>query len=85
MTLGQVKNELKNRGLRQDFILYLDSVVNHRNHMAHAFLADMVITRSVANFSDRKAYGPLWRATYELEQIIVLYDWCEENNGCSGS
>jgi len=35
----------------------------------------------MANFSERKLYGNLFRAIYELEQIIIFYDWCEENNG----
>ena len=79
-TLGRVKNELRDKGLRPDFIAFLESVVEHRNYIAHEFLANNAITRSIANFSDQKLYGNLFRATYELEQIIILYDWCEENN-----
>lgn len=80
-TLGRVKNELKDRGLRPDFIDFLHSLVEHRNYIAHELLANNAITQSMENFSDRKLYGALFRATYELEQIIILYDWCEENNG----
>ena len=80
-TLGKTKNELKSKGLRPDFITLLESVVSYRNDMAHEFLANNVITRSIANFSERKLYGDLFRAIYELEQIIILYDWCEEHNG----
>lgn len=80
-TLGKTKDELKNRGLRPDFIAFLESVVKHRNNMAHEFLANNAISQSIANFSDRKLYGDLFRAIYELEKIIILYDWCEENNG----
>ena len=80
-TLGRVKNELEERDLRPDFITLLNSVVDYRNYIAHDFLVDNAITKSMANFSDRKLYGDLFRATYELEQIIVLYDWCEEHNG----
>ncbi|MDP5152091.1 hypothetical protein, partial [Rheinheimera baltica] len=80
-TLGRVKNELRDKGLRPDFIAFLESVVDHRNYIAHEFLANNAITQSMANFSDRKLYGDLFRATYELEQIIILYDWCEEHNG----
>jgi hypothetical protein len=49
--------------------------------MAHEFLANNAITRSIANFSERKLYGDLFRAVYELEQLIILYDWCEEHDG----
>jgi hypothetical protein len=79
--LGRVKNELKQKGLRPDFIAFLDSVVDHWNYIAHEFLVNNAITKSIANFSDRKLYGDLFRAIYELEQIIILYDWCEEHNG----
>lgn len=79
-TLGRVKNELRDKGLRPDFIAYLKRVVDHRNYIAHEFLANNAITQSIANFSDRKLYRDLFHATYELEQIIILYDWCEEHN-----
>jgi hypothetical protein len=80
-TLGKVKNELRDKGLRPDFITFLESVVSHRNYIAHEFLANNAITQSMTNFSDRKLYGDMFRATYEIEQIIILYDWCEEHNG----
>jgi hypothetical protein len=80
-TLGRVKNELERQGLRSDIITFLGSVVDYRNYIAHEFLVNNAITQSIANFSERKLYGDLFRAIYELEQIIVLYDWCEEHNG----
>ena len=79
-TLGKIKNELKNKGLRPDFIVFLESVVDYRNKMAHEFLVNIGITRAIANFSDRKLYGDLFRALYEIEQITILHDWCEEND-----
>ena len=80
-TLGRVKNELEQRELRPDFISYLQGVVSHRNNMAHEFLVNNALTRAIANFSERHLYGDLFRAIYELEQIIILYDWCEEHEG----
>ena len=80
-TLGTTKNELRDKGLRPDFIAYLESIVNYRNDMAHEFLLNNTITQSMANFSECKLYGDLFRAIYELEKIMILYDWCEENNG----
>ncbi|MDP3583530.1 MAG: hypothetical protein Q8R61_00245 [Thiobacillus sp.] len=80
-TLGITRNELRDRGLRADFISLLDSLVDYRNNMAHEFLVNNAITRSIADLSQRKLYGDLFRAVYELEQIIILYDWCEENGG----
>ncbi|WP_197547627.1 hypothetical protein ACM66Z_05715 [Sulfurovum sp. ST-21] len=80
-TLGRVKNELEKKGLRQDFITLLSSVVTHRNHIAHEFLVNNSIVKSLGDFSDKKLYGDLFCAIYELEQIIIIYDWNEENNG----
>jgi hypothetical protein len=80
-TLGRVKSELRDRGVRPDFILLLEGVVAHRNNMAHEFLVNTEITRTIANFSNRKLYGDLFKGLYELEQIIILHDWCEDNDG----
>lgn len=80
-TLGRVKNELDNKGIRTDFISLLTSVVDYRNFIAHEFLLNNAITKSFANFAERKLYGDLFHAIYELEQIIVLYDWTEKHNG----
>lgn len=79
-TLGRVKNELSKKGLRPDFIAYLGSFVDYRNYIAHELLVNNAITTSLANFSDRKLYGDFFRAIYELERIIILYDWTEEHN-----
>ena len=73
-TLGRVKKELSERGLRQDFIAYLGSVIDYRNYMAHELLVNNAITTSLANFSDRKLTGDLFRGIYELEQFIFIYD-----------
>ncbi|GAA5234756.1 hypothetical protein FOZ76_21185 [Verticiella sediminum] len=80
-TLGKTKNEIRDRGLRPDFIRLLESVVEHRNNMAHEFLANTATTHSIAKFSDRKLHGELFRALYEIEQIIILHDWFEVNDG----
>ena len=82
-TLGRVKNELEKKGLRKDFIMLLSSVVTYRNHIAHEFLLNNLIAKSLGDFSDRKLYGDLFRAICELEQIIIIYGWTEENNGWS--
>ena len=80
-TLGKTKNERRDRGLLPGFIGILESVVAHGNNMAHGFVVSTKITRSIANFSDRRLYGGLFRALYKMEQIIILHDWCAENDG----
>lgn len=79
-TLGKVKKELSRNGLRQDFIGYLGSVIDYRNYIAHELLLNNAITMSIASFSHRKLYADLFRGIYELEQLIILYNWCEEHN-----
>ena len=79
-TLGRVKKELDEKGIRKDFIVYLCGVVEQRNYFAHEFLVNHAITKSVATFTDRKLYGDLYRAMYQLERIIILFDWFKEHN-----
>ena len=79
-TLGKTKNELAENGIRPDFIEYLESVVEHRNAMAHEFLLNCAVMNSLGSFSGQAPIGDLFRATYELEQIIILHDWCEEHD-----
>lgn len=79
-TLGQVKGALKDRGLRPDFIAYLDSVVDYRNHMAHSFMADAFITREMLGEREtRFEIRALDKGTYELEQLLLFFEWTEEN------
>jgi hypothetical protein len=79
-TLGRVKNELEQKGLRPDFIALLNSVVQYRNYIAHELLANNALFSSIVEMSPHMEGKELWKGTYELEQIIVLHDWCEEHN-----
>jgi hypothetical protein len=80
-TLGRVARELEQRGLRQGFIALLQSVVEHRNYIAHEFLADKAI-ESALHDRERSPLtdGPLHKGMYELEQIILIHDWCVTND-----
>jgi hypothetical protein len=76
-TLGRIAAELEQRDLRQDFIALLRSVVEHRNYVAHEFLANRAIERAICGREPTPlADGPLHKGMYELEQIIFLHDWC---------
>lgn len=79
-TLGQVKGQLKNHGLRQDFIAYLESVVGYRNHMAHKFMADAFITRDLYGKETRFETTELDKGICELEQLLLFFEWTEEHN-----
>lgn len=81
-TLGRVKSELREIGLRPDFIALLESVVEARNYIAHDLLADQGLMQSILN--DRyysKFERILSTAIIELEQIIIIFDWTNEHNG----
>jgi len=79
-TLGTTTKELKEKGLRKDFIAFLESVVEYRNHIAHELLANEAILRSLVGDSGRFEVRNLETGIYELEQVMFLYEWCEEHN-----
>jgi hypothetical protein len=80
-TLGRVTRELKECGLRPDFIALLESVVKYRNHTAHELLVnDAMLKYVLAGDSGRLELRQLEKGVYELEQVVFLHDWCEEHN-----
>ena len=84
-TLGRVARELEERGFRQDFVLLLRSVVEHRNYIAHEFLANNVIERALyESESSTRTDGPLHKGMYELERIIFIHDWCVTRDAWDG-
>ena len=81
-TLGKTAKTLKERGVRADFIQLLESVVDYRNYIAHELLANEAILRSLlSGESGRFEIRQLEKGTYELEQLMFLYDWTEEHQG----
>lgn len=79
-TLGRTARELKERGLRKDFIDLLWSVVEHRNFIAHELLASEAFVTALTGKTARFVRRPLVHGIYELEQIMFLHDWCEKHN-----
>jgi hypothetical protein len=95
-TLGRTAMELKQRGVRKDFIDLLESLVERRNFVAHELLAGDALIKLLTGRSTRAARRSLQHAIYELEQILLLHDWLEEHSawdlkpthsvdGCGGS
>ncbi|MBN3034804.1 MAG: hypothetical protein JW861_04405 [Bacteroidales bacterium] len=79
--LGVVKEELKKQGLRSDFISLLESLVDHRNFIAHDLLASQAILHGIVNnYDGRFEVKALQKALFELEQIIFLFYWTQEHN-----
>ena len=79
-TLGRTKFELEKCGLRGDYLELLESVVDMRNYIAHEMLANDALVQSITGKSLTKEQRILWKAIYELEQAVFLYDWCEKHD-----
>ena len=65
-TLGRATRELRERGLRKDFIELLESVVELRNFAAHELLVGDIVVRLLKGKSMRAARRPLEHGIYEL-------------------
>ncbi|WP_447600552.1 hypothetical protein [Nitrospira sp. Nam80] len=79
-TLGQVTGQLRDRGLRPDFIALLESVVGYRNHIAHSLLANQIMLQSLGAGDARFERRELEKGIFELEQLWFLFEWTEEPN-----
>ena len=80
-TLGRIARELKKAGVRPDFIGFLESVVDLRNYIAHELLAnEALLRRMTGGESGRLEKRHLEKGIYELEQIILIFDWQEEHD-----
>ncbi len=80
-TLGTTSRAIKERGIRGDFCALLQSVVGYRNHIAHEFMANEFMLRSLlGDDSARFEVRELEKGTYELEHLLFLYEWCEEHS-----
>jgi hypothetical protein len=85
LTLGQTTRKLEECGLRADYVALLKSLVKYRNYIAHELLANDAMLKSLlGGESGRFEIRELEKGLYELEQAILLYDWCEEHNAWDG-
>jgi hypothetical protein len=75
-TLGRVVNELRERGLRQDFVQLMEELKERRNYIAHEMLVnDALLRRLAGSRAQRIAWKSLHRGLYVVEQAIVLHDF----------
>ena len=79
-SLGQVKGQLRDRGLRPDFVGLLHSVVGYRNHIAHSLLANQIMLQSLGVGNARFERRELEKGIFELEQLWFLFEWTEEHD-----
>lgn len=76
-TLGRVAHQLRECGLRPDFLTLLDSVVGYRNHTAHSLLVNQIILQSLGAGEARFERRELEKGIHELEQLWFLFEWTE--------
>ena len=80
-TLGQTRWLLAEKGLREDYLVLLQTVVNERNHAAHEMLANQALIASYEiEISERMQLRELQNSLFTLEQAIFLFDYFQHNN-----
>jgi hypothetical protein len=78
--LGRVIAELKNRGVRQDLVRFLEELKEYRNYIAHELLVDDAIMRKLAGSrAQRFAWKRLSQGLCLVEQTVVVHDVLAEN------
>jgi hypothetical protein len=79
-TLGTAINELEKCGLRQDLIVLLKDLNEHRVYIAHELLADNALMQKLAGRdTQRFAWKSLQRGLYSVETVIVVHDFLAAN------
>lgn len=80
-TLGTIIYELEKSGLRPDLIALLKELLEYRNSLAHEFLGVTAMGNKLAsNNFEKLQYKELHHALYQVEQVIHVYDFLNENN-----
>jgi hypothetical protein len=79
-TLGKAITELKDCGLRKDFIALLEDLNQHRIYIAHELLADDALMQKLAGPQTRRfASKFLERGIYTVEVAIVVHNFLATN------
>ena len=81
-SMGRIVNELERIRLREDFIAMLGPIIQSRNHIAHEFLANRVITMELTGgIGFHSDVSFLSKAAFELEQALIIFAHMQEKNG----
>ena len=85
-TLGWVIGELEKNGLRKDFFIILNELLEYRNYFAHDFLADQALMNFLlkGEGSFTKPVRELSKAEYSAEQVLLVYDFLREGTFWGG-
>ena len=79
-TLGGITRALKDCSIRNDFVVLMENIVKHRNYIAHELLVNEATLKAIVGDSGALEKRHLYKGIYELEQVMFLYDWCEEHD-----
>ena len=77
MTLGGAVKILKEKlRVRPDLIKLLENTRDNRNNMAHSFLVDTMISKSLGFSMESIEVRQLDKYIRELENVILFWEWC---------
>lgn len=77
MTLGGAVKILKKKlRVRPDLIELLENTRDNRNNMAHSFLVDTMISKSLGFSMESIEVRQLDKYIRELENLILFWEWC---------
>lgn len=77
MTLGGAVKILKEKlHVRPDLIELLENTRDNRNNMAHSFLVDTMISKSLGFSMESIEVRQLDKYIRELENLILFWEWC---------
>ena len=77
MTLGGAVKILKKKvRVRLDLIELLENTRDNRNNMAHSFLVDSMISKSLGFSMESIEVRQLDKYIRELENVILFWEWC---------
>ncbi len=75
MTFGQAVG-MVDKKVRPDLIDLLTNTKDNRNNMAHSFLVDTIISRSLGFNMESIEVRQLDKYIRELENVILFWEWC---------
>ena len=79
-TLGRIRVELTKCGVRPDFLGFLQSLTELRNFVAHELLAAEMLLHDAVGETGRLNVKHLHKAIFELEQLLLIVEWQEQND-----
>lgn len=75
MTFGQAVG-MVDKKVRPDLIKLLENTRDNRNNMAHSFLVDTMISKSLGFSMESIEVRQLDKYIRELENVILFWEWC---------